>query len=104
MPLLARVADRFTCPTVAASFEAMPGARLTSRRPPSETVFGWSATVLLPIATELVAKACAPWPNATELIPDATAPWPPPTAVERSPLARAACPKARSEEHTSELQ
>jgi len=57
MPLSARLALWFTWPTVAASFEAMPGAMLVSRRPPKETVFGWSATVLLPIATELVAKA-----------------------------------------------
>ena len=63
---------------------------LVRRRPPKEAVLGWSATVLLPIATEFVAKACAPCPSATEFVPDAVAPWPPPTAVEPSPLARAA--------------
>jgi len=61
--------------------EAVPGAMFVSRLPPSETVLGWSATVLLPIATEFVANACAPWPIATELSPEATAPCPPPTAV-----------------------
>src|SRR5205085_9130609 len=95
MPPLARFETWFTCPTVAPSLDAMPGAMFVSRLPPSETVLGWSATVLLPIATEFVANACAPWPIATELSPEATAPWPPPTAVELSPVARAACPRAR---------
>src|SRR5438874_12438595 len=85
MPPLARFDAWFSCPTVAPSAEAMPGAMFVSRLRPSETVLGWSATVLLPIATEFVANACAPWPIATELRPEATAPCPPPTAVELSP-------------------
>src|SRR5438045_6197345 len=67
-----------------------------SRLPPSETVLGWSATVLLPIATEFVANACAPWPIATELSPEATAPCPPPTAVELSPRARRLAERERA--------
>src|SRR5262249_56351926 len=45
---------------VAASLEALPGGMLVSRRPPKETVFGWSATALLPAISAAPAAVTLP--------------------------------------------
>ena len=62
-PAYARRCTSFNCDTFTASVGWMPGATLVRRRSapgaPTETVLGWSAMELLPIATELYAPATA---------------------------------------------